>query len=306
MKAQSAEGGLTVAWEGVLVASERELIARGAAAATRRAYRTDLEEFAAFASAQDLDPADVGYPQMRTFAAGLSERGLAPATVSRKLAAVRGLYDRLVAGGKAAQNPAELLSNPKRAGKLPRVLGRAQIARLLDAIPASDALSARDRAMFELAYACGLRCSEIVGLDVSSLHLEEGTLKVLGKGSKERVVPLGGSARRALERYLQRARPAIAGAGADPSLFISRTGRRLSPSDVTRRLRRHSQRLAEASGISPHVIRHSFATHLLEGGADLRSIQELLGHESVSTTQIYTKVSAKHLREQYELAHPRA
>lgn len=293
-------------WEGVLVSSERELRARGAAAATRRAYRVDLGEFAGFASGLALDPADVGYPQMRAYAARLSERGLAPATISRKLAAIRGLFDLLVSRGEATQNPADLLPNPKRRGKLPRVLSPEQLARLLEVIPASDALTARDRAMFELAYACGLRCAEVVALDVESVRLEEGSVRVLGKGAKERIVPVGGRAREALERYLIRARPALTGDRSEPALFVSRSGRRLSPSDVTRRLQRHSQRLSEAAGISPHVLRHSFATHLLEGGADLRSIQELLGHESVSTTQIYTKVSAKHLRDQYELAHPRA
>jgi integrase/recombinase XerC/integrase/recombinase XerD len=243
---------------------------------------------------------------MRAYAARLSERGLAPATVSRKLAAIRGLFDLLVRRGQVTQNPADLLPNPKRRGKLPRVLSPSQMARLLEEIPASDALAARDRAMFELAYACGLRCAEIVALDRDSIRPQEGSVRVLGKGSKERIVPLGGRANRAVERYLTRARPALVAARAEPALFVSRSGRRLSPSDVTRRLSRHSQRLSEAAGISPHVLRHSFATHLLEGGADLRSIQELLGHESVSTTQIYTKVSAKHLRDQYEIAHPRA
>lgn len=305
VNAQDAKGGLTAVWEGALVANERELVAGGASAATRRAYRADLEELARFMGARDLGPAEVGYPAMRAFAAALSGRGLAPATVARKLAAVRGLFDRLRAAGEVKQNPADLLPNPKRQGKLPRVLSPDQIGRLLDAIPSSDPLVARDRAMFELAYASGLRCAEVVSLDADSIRLEDRSVRVIGKGSKERLVPVGDRARQALERYLARARPALT-SPAEPALFVSRTGRRLSPSDVTRRLRLHSQRIADAAGISPHVIRHSFATHMLEGGADLRSIQELLGHESVSTTQVYTKVSAKHLRDQYELAHPRA
>lgn len=306
MTAPSADSGLTVVWEGVLIASERELTARGAAAATRRAYRGDLDEFAAACARRDLEPAAVGYPEMRAYAAGLAERELAPATIARKLAAIRGLFDLLVKRGEVPQNPAELLVNPKRAAKLPRVLGAEQMGRLLDAIPAADALAARDRAMFELAYACGLRSAELVGLDLDSVAGDRRSIRVIGKGSKERQVPVGRRAADSLERYLSRARPGLAGERSELALFLSRSGRRLSPSDVTRRLRGWSARISEAAGISPHVLRHSFATHMLEGGADLRSIQELLGHESVSTTQIYTKVSPRHLRRQYELAHPRA
>jgi tyrosine recombinase XerC len=298
---------LSSGWRLSLDRFSRELDARGASPNTKRAYGSDLRQFAVWASARDLDPAGVAYRQLRGFAAALSEGGAAKSTVARKLAAVRSLYDHLVAVGEVAQNPAELLPNPKRDSRLPRTLARDEVEALLDRIPASEPLDARDRAMFELTYSSGLRCEEVVSLDLDSLDFDAEVLRVTGKGEKTRIVPIGEPAQRALERYLSSARPQLAARnGASNALFLSRRGRRLSSSDVRRRLARWVREAAIAGGVSPHSLRHSFATHLLEGGADLRSIQELLGHASVSTTQIYTRVEPSRLRRQYRHAHPRA
>jgi site-specific recombinase XerD len=195
---------------------------------------------------------------------------------------------------------------PKKASRLPHVLGPDDVAALLDRIPASGPLEVRDRAMLELAYACGLRAEEIVNLDRDAVDFESEAVRVTGKGSKTRIVPMGEPAQRALDRYLSQARPALAADRAEPALFLSRRGRRLSPSDIRRRLDRWVREAAVAGHVSPHTLRHSFATHLLEGGADLRSIQELLGHASVSTTQVYTRVEPGRLRREYARSHPRA
>ena len=219
----------------------------------------------------------MGHRDLRTYAATLSERGLSPSSVSRKLAAVRSLHDYLVRVGDATQNPGELLPSPKRGSRLPRVLGPDEIASLLDRIPATGPLEVRDRALLEVAYGSGLRAEEIINLNLDSPEFESESLRVAGKGSKTRIVPIGEPAQRALERYLEQARPALAADRNELALFLSRRGRRLSPSDVRRRLERWVRQAAVAGHVSPHTLRHSFATHLLEGGADLRSIQELLG-----------------------------
>jgi site-specific recombinase XerD len=297
---------LSPGWEEALSRFDRELRRRGGADSTRRAYRTDLRGLGAWAGERGLDPTDVGYKHLRSYAAALSERGAKKSTVARKLASTRSLFDHLVRTGELTQNPAELLPSPKREQRLPRVLDPDQMRRLLERIPASDPLAIRDRALFEVAYSCGLRCEEIVDLDLGDLDFESERVRVDGKGGKVRMVPVGEPAQRALERYLSVARPAIADDPDEPALFISRRGRRLSPSDVRRRLERWVREAAIAGRVSPHALRHSFATHLLEGGADLRSIQELLGHSSVSTTQIYTRVEPSRLRRQYERSHPRA
>jgi tyrosine recombinase XerC len=297
---------VTDGWEQALERYDRDLARRGSAHNTRRAYRADLTQFASWAKEHGLDPASITYRQLRGFAAALSEEGAARSTVARKLAAVRGFFDHLVAMGEAAQNPAELLPSPKRPSRLPRALSRGDVERLLDRIPAGTPLEVRDRAMLELAYACGLRCEEIVQLNTGDADFDTETARVTGKGDKTRIVPFGEPAQRALERYLATARPALVADRGEQALFLSKRGRRLSASDVRRRLARWVREAALAGGISPHALRHSFATHLLEGGADLRSIQELLGHASVSTTQIYTRVEPSRLRRQYARSHPRA
>jgi site-specific recombinase XerD len=243
---------------------------------------------------------------VRRFGAGLSAGGAAPATVARKLAAVRGLFDFLVRTERLGQNPADLVSSPKKEEKLPKLLSGEQVRTMLERIPARTPLELRDRAMLELAYSCGLRCEEIVNLDRGSVDFDSEQLRVLGKGSKERLLPVGEPAQRALRRYLETGRPALAAGPREPALFLSKSGRRLSNSDVTRRLALWVREAALAAAVSPHSLRHSFATHLLEGGADLRTIQELLGHASISTTQVYTRVDAARLRDAYAATHPRA
>ncbi len=293
-------------WEDAITLFERELGARGLSTHTLRAYHGDLGELAEWASERGTAPGQLVYRDLRGYAAALSERGLARSSVARKLAAIRAFGEHLVKTGAAAQNAAELLPSPKRASRLPRVLSPDDVARLLDGVPASDPLAVRDRAMLELAYACGLRAEEVCSLELGDLSFESETLRVRGKGRKEREVPIGEPAQAALGRYLDKARHALAERPDEPALFLSRRGRRLHPSDVRRRLERWVREAAIAGGVSPHVLRHSFATHLLEGGANLRSIQELLGHASVSTTQIYTRVEPGRLRREYARAHPRA
>jgi integrase/recombinase XerC/integrase/recombinase XerD len=300
------ETALSPAWEAALLGFERELRGRRASVHTRRAYLADAGELAEWASERDTDPDRLSYRLLRGYAARLAQRGLNRSSVSRKLAAVRSLLDQLRRSGEISQNPAELLPNPRGEKRLPRVLDPDEARRLLQRIPTRTPLDMRDRAMFEIAYSSGLRCAELVGLDLDRVDFDSETIRVHGKGGKERLVPLGEPAQRALETYLARARPALAGDPAEPALLLSKSGRRLSPSDVTRRLDRRVREAAIAGRVSPHALRHSFATHMLEGGADLRSIQELLGHASVSTTQIYTRVEPGRLRRAYGDAHPRA
>jgi len=295
-----------VTWDEALASYDRDLRARGSAERTRRAYGVDLGGFAEWAGGQGLGPIDVRHRDVRRYGAGLSNAGAAPATVARKLAAIRGLYGYLVRTERAGSNPAELVSSPKRSEKLPNVLTTEQMRSLLERIPARTPLELRDRAMLELAYSCGLRCEEIVNLDLGALDFETEQLRVLGKGSKERLLPVGEPAQRALRRYLDKGRHALTTDPRESALFLSKSGRRLSNSDVTRRLGLWTREAALAAGVSPHSLRHSFATHLLEGGADLRTIQELLGHASISTTQVYTRVDAARLRHTYAARHPRA
>ncbi len=293
-------------WDEALAAYDRDLLARSMAERTRKAYAVDLGQLVEWAKGRGLEPGEVRHRDVRRYASGLSSDGAAPSTVGRKLAAVRGLFDFLVRTERVGQNPADLVSSPKREDKLPRVLSGEQMRTLLERIPARTPLELRDRAMLELAYSCGLRCEEIVNLDLASFDFESEQLRVLGKGSKERLLPVGEPAQRALRRYLDRGRRALTAEPREQALFLSKSGRRLSGSDVTRRLNLWVRQASLAAGVSPHALRHSFATHLLEGGADLRTIQELLGHASISTTQVYTRVDAARLREAYAATHPRA
>ncbi len=293
-------------WGEALTGYDRDLRARSMAERTRRAYGVDLGQFVEWAQATGLEPGKVRHRDVRRYGAGLSSGGAAPATVARKLAAIRGLFNFLVRTERVGQNPADLVSSPKREEKLPRVLNGEQVRTLLERIPARTPLELRDRAMLELAYSCGLRCEEIVNLEIDSFDFETEQLRVLGKGSKERLLPVGEPAQKALKHFIERGRHALATDPQEAALFLSKSGRRLSNSDITRRLALWVREAALAAGVSPHSLRHSFATHLLEGGADLRTIQELLGHASISTTQVYTRVDAARLREAYAATHPRA
>jgi integrase/recombinase XerD len=276
---------------------------RGASPATLRAYTSDLRQLDRWLAAGGLAPGDADELSLRRFAAHLGTLRYAPATAARKLSAARGAYAFMLDRGLVERNPAALVPGPRKTSKLPATLSETEVERLLDRPAASDPRRLRDRALLELLYGCGLRASEACGLRTADVNADEGFVRVTGKGGKERIVPLGGAAADALGRYLRDGRPRL-GPAAD-RVFVSVRGRPLGPTDVRRALRRE----LAAAGLaqrSPHALRHTFATHLLEHGADLRSIQQLLGHASVGTTQVYTHVSVRHLRAAHAASHPRA
>jgi integrase/recombinase XerC/integrase/recombinase XerD len=298
--------GARDAWSAALIRFDRDLHRRGAADRTRRAYGADMGELATWAAAQGIEPSAVTYRVLRGYAARQSDRGAAPRTLARKLASARAFFRSMVEHGDMSANPADLVPAPKLPQSLPRVMKPADVADLLDRIPATTPLELRDRALFELAYACGLRAEELVNLDHGAIDFDAEQVRVEGKGGKTRIVPAGEHALAAVGDYLERARAALQGATGDPALFLSKSGKRLSTSDVRRRLRVWARHAATQGAVHPHALRHSFATHLLEGGADLRAIQELLGHSSISTTQVYTRVESARLRAAYLRSHPRA
>ncbi len=288
-------------WHQAIADFEADLRRRAVADKTARAYHSDIAQLQAYAEPRGLMPDTLDVKQLRRFLASLSERGQAPTSIARKLAAIRVFLRVLTEQGHRSSNPGDLLSAPKKPQRLPDVLKADEVAELLDGIGVGTPLDLRDRAMFELAYACGLRAEEVVNLNRDSIDFDAELVRVEGKGDKTRIVPLGEHARQAVSAYLDRGRPALS-APEEPSqhaLFISKSGRRLNTSDVRRRLKLRQP-------THPHALRHSFATHLLEGGADLRAIQELLGHATISTTQVYTRVESARLRSAYARSHPRA
>jgi site-specific recombinase XerD len=308
MKTQESHepGSLSEPWSRALALFEDDLRRTNAAPRTRRAYGVDTLQFARWAEHEGQIPSTVTSRMMRRYVAHLSEQDLSPATTARKLASIRALFRSQREHDEISQSPADLLATPRRASHLPRVLKASEVGGLLDSIPADGPLQLRDRALFELAYACGLRAEEIVSLNVDDVDYDGEQLRIEGKGSKTRFVPAGELALGALRRYLEGARPALRNGDDQAAMFLSRSGRRLGTSDVRRRLRTWTTRAGMPAGISPHTLRHSFATHLLDGGADLRAIQEMLGHSSISTTQVYTRVESARLRSAYARSHPRA
>jgi len=293
-------------WLRALALLDEDLRRMSAAPRTRRAYGVDTLQFACFADTYGLIPSTVGVRDVRRYIAHLSEQRFSATTTARKLAAIRALFRSLREHGHIEQSPADLLATPRRGSHLPRVLKAPEIAGLLDSIPVANPLQARDRALFELAYACGLRAEEIVSLNVGDVDYDAEQLRIEGKGSKTRFVPVGELAMKTVRAYVERDRDRLLGVDDEQALFLSRSGRRLGTSDIRRRLRAWSTRAGIPGGVSPHALRHSFATHLLDGGADLRAIQELLGHASISTTQVYTRVESARLRSAYARSHPRA
>jgi site-specific recombinase XerD len=277
---------------------------RGASPATVRAYAADLRQLDTWLGAAGVAPAAADEHLLRRFAAHLGTLRYAPATAARKLSAVRGAYAWMRDRGMIDHDPAAHLPGPRRVRTLPAILSARETEALLDRPAATSARALRDRALVELLYGSGLRASEACGLRLADVDLHEGTARVRGKGGKERIVPVGGAAEDALRRYLAAGRPRLGG-GHGEHLFLSVRGRPLHPSDVRRAVAGELSR-AGLPQRSPHALRHAFATHLLEGGADLRSIQRLLGHASVGTTQVYTHVSVRHLRAAHAASHPRA
>jgi integrase/recombinase XerC/integrase/recombinase XerD len=298
---------LAPTWRQALELLEDDLRRRDAAAKTRRAYRVDICQFARWASLQGLTPTEVAPKLVRRYIAGLSEQNMAPSTSARKLASLRALFSSQREHGLIVHNPADLVSTPRRPAHLPNVLRVREVGGLLDGIPAATLLEKRDRALFELTYACGLRAEELVSLTVSDVDYDGEQLRVEGKGRKTRFLPVGEKATAALRVYLDSREELLdPGPTEETALFLSKSGRPLGTGDVRRRLRVWTTRVGLPGGVSPHALRHSFATHLLDGGADLRAIQELLGHASLSTTQVYTRVESARLRGAYTRSHPRA
>jgi integrase/recombinase XerC len=282
---------------------------------TRKGYLTDLEQFRVFLEETDSKsvPFEAAIPTdplvIRAFLASLYREKLRKVTVSRKVAALRSFYRYLLREGVVAVNPAELIQLPRCEKYIPVVLSADEMLALLQVNFAGDASGCRDRAMIELFYSAGIRLSELTGLNLEDVHFHEGLIKVRGKGRKERIVPFGRPALQAMEAYLRKRRELLtAGAGekAEEALFLSTRGRRMNPRGVAKVVERVVRQSGIGRKISPHALRHTFATHLLDAGADLRSIQEMLGHKSLSTTQKYTSVSVSRLMEIYDRAHPRA
>ncbi|HEU4758682.1 MAG TPA: tyrosine recombinase XerC, partial [Dehalococcoidia bacterium] len=250
---------------------------------------------------EGLGPLEADRQAFRRFLASLRDGGTASASVSRKVSTVRGFYRFLAREGRLSADPLAGVRGPKRERRLPHILTKEHLTALIEAADADTPQGLRDRAILELLYAAGVRLSEVVGLDVASLNLPDGTLLVRGKGNKERMALVGRPAAKALRRYLGEGRPKLT-AGAETALFLNRDGGRLSARSVQQTVRRHALRAGLDQRVWPHLLRHSFATHLLDGGADLRVVQELLGHASANTTQIYTHVTEEQQRRVYDRA----
>ena len=283
---------------------------RGLSRNTLEAYRSDLLQFGRFlekrnGSALEATSADVA-DFLSALANGNGGPGASTATIHRKAACLRSFYRHLRREGMLESDPTAALSAPRRGRKLPHVLTRDEVNRLLSEADSTEPAGLRDRALLETMYACGLRASETIGLELPDLDLDEQVLRARGKGSKERVVPMGRQAVQALRLYLTSGRPHIVGGRVEPHVFVNFRGGALTRQGLYKIVRRHALRAGLADRMSPHTLRHTFATHLLSGGCDLRSVQEMLGHADVSTTQLYTHLSSQRLKDVYFKAHPRA
>jgi integrase/recombinase XerD len=284
---------------------------RGLSRNTLEAYRSDLLQFGHFLVREQLDATTLGHAELARFlselaAGGPQRRPVAPATIQRKTACLRSFYRHLRREEIIAHDPTAELRSPRKNLKLPQVLSRDEVAKLLAAPRGSEPATLRDRAMLELMYACGLRASEAVDLTVGSLDVRAGILRARGKGSKERLIPVGREAVAASRAYLEHGRPRLVGVRDERHLFVNHRGGGLTRQGLYKIVQRHARAAGLDAKMSPHTLRHTFATHLLAGGCDLRSLQEMLGHADVATTQIYTHLSADRLKDVYFKAHPRA
>jgi len=285
-------------------------VERGASQHTLDAYRRDLAEYVGFLRARGVvSSGSVTREDVTAFVGSLRLRGLAPSSVERKVAAVKGFHKFLVREGVTQNHPTARLPLPKVPQRLPDVVSIDDVDRMLSQPFPDNPAGLRDRALLEALYGCGLRVSELVGLDTTDVDLTEGYVRVFGKGSKERIVPIAGMAVSALDTYLRHGRPLLRSSrplsGVESAVFLNQRGGRLSRQSVFSVVRSYGARVG-LEGLHPHTLRHSFATHMLEGGADLRSLQEMLGHADISTTQVYTHVDRRHIREEYLTTHPRA
>jgi integrase/recombinase XerD len=281
-------------------------VERGVSVHTVRAYSADLSRYLEWAQRASLDPIHLTHRQLRQYLAELDRAGYARRTIARRLSSVRSLFSFLLAEGLAASDPSSVLVTPKIPSRLPRLVPADTITSLLEAPDDSTPTGLRDRAILELLYATGARVSEIADLSLGTLDLSQGQLKLMGKGSKERIVPVHRVGVTSLRRYLAGGRPALVHAHNTDAVFLSTRGLPLSPDAIRRLFKRYVDQVGALHSLSPHAVRHTFATHLIEGGADLRTVQELLGHVALSTTQIYTHLSIKRLQDVHRSAHPRA
>lgn len=278
---------------------------------TVTAYRKDVRQFAAWLKSRtgrDPAPGEVDHAAIRAFLGALRRRGYASSTVARKLGSLRAFFGYLHRARMIGEDPSKLLRSPRTPQHLPSFLSEEEIASALASAPAGDFLERRDLAIVEVLYSTGIRLSELVGMDLEDLSLSGRTIRVLGKGGKERIVPCGGPALEAVERYLSDREEIVRRAGVprEQALWVNRRGGRLTGRTVQRNVRRFLGGVTERTKVSPHVVRHTFATHMLDNGADLRAVQELLGHQSLSTTQVYTHLTTDRLKKVYRRAHPRA
>jgi len=284
---------------------------RGLSRNTLEAYRSDLLQLGAHLQRCGVDVLEAGHHELAGFltdlaAGGVHRPAVAPATLQRKTACLRSFYRHLRREGVLEGDPTASLRAPRKSQRLPHVLSRAEVTRLLESPTGTEPAALRDRALLELMYACGLRASEAVDLTVGDLNLRHAVLRARGKGSKERLVPVGRQAVTAVRAYLERGRPALVGDRQEQHLFVNRRGGGLTRQGLYKIVQRHARAAGLEGRMSPHTLRHSFATHLLAGGCDLRAVQEMLGHADVATTQVYTHLSAERLRDVYHAAHPRA
>jgi integrase/recombinase XerD len=280
---------------------------QGSSPQTLVAYRRDVERLVTYARTKTAaSPIDITSRMLREFVYHLKDVGLAPSSIRRNISAVRTYFRFLLSDGIVARDPSERLETPKRWRTLPDVLTVDEITRLIASPTFDEPLAFRDRAMLELAYGAGLRVSEWITLGIRDVLLEEKLVRVFGKGSKERLVPIGRSAIGAVATYVRELRPKLEKGAGKGVLFLNARGEPLSRMGAWKILRRHVEQAGITKAVSPHTLRHSFATHLLEGGADLRAVQEMLGHADISTTQIYTHVDREYLRQVHKQYHPRA
>lgn len=286
--------------------AESLLLEDGASARTIEAYQRDVSRMSEFAVAKGVtSPPEVTSTLLRDHLYHLKDLGLAPASLRRAISALHTYFAFLLAEGVVRADPSERLDSPRRGRDLPDVMSVEEIQKLLATPSLDDTLAFRDRAMLELAYSAGLRVSEWIGIGVQDLHLDEGLIRVFGKGGKERLVPVGRSAVGAVALYLRELRPRIERGAGEGKLFLNARGEPLTRMGAWKILQKHVKSAGIAKRITPHTLRHSFATHLLEGGADLRAVQEMLGHADISTTQIYTHVDREYLRTVHKQYHPR-
>jgi len=279
---------------------------RGLSRNTLEAYRSDLLQLGAWLERTGADALTATHSDLAGFLDELAGGGASPATLQRKAACLRSFYRHLRREGEVSHDPTADLRAPRKNQKLPQVLTRGEVQRLLTAPRGTDPGALRDRALLELMYACGLRASEAIGLEVGDVDLEAGVLRARGKGSKERIVPIGREAVLATRIYLDRGRPALVGLRDDAHLIVNRRGGGLTRQGLYKIVQRYARDAGLEGRMSPHTLRHTFATHLLAGGCDLRSLQEMLGHADIATTQVYTHLSAERLKDVYFDAHPRA